>query len=238
MKQVFRVKKIKTICCWRAVDFTPPDVWHWALPSPTVGNQPHSEFPNWTQLETENNLTSSIPQALWQMDPFCHSVCIYTYMCTLALAQSLSNKPVFQKCLPAPGWGMKTPARIGKETWVADREIKPFKSNFPWCDCRDKHFPSSGFWVWGDEQTEKTSDLFSFHRCLYPFVSSSHLWQNSGDAGYPESPWAMRTAPWTIRWVSGSFSLEIRGALGWPCLGSSYSVSSSPRKEQAKTASV
>ncbi|KAL0616748.1 hypothetical protein AAY473_013596 [Plecturocebus cupreus] len=70
-----------------------------------------------------------------------------------APAASKSRTPP-KKCLPTPGWGIKTPARIGKEVRVADRERKPFKI---------------------------TSDKIL------------------GDAGHPESPWAMRTAPRTTR---------------------------------------
>ena len=58
-KQVFRVKNINTTCSRGAVDFTPANVRHPALLSPTVGPQPRSGFPNQTQLETENALTAA-----------------------------------------------------------------------------------------------------------------------------------------------------------------------------------
>ena len=103
LKQVFRVKNIKTTCSRGAVDFTPANVRHPALLSPTVGPQPRSGFPNRTQLETENTLTGRVSRSPWHTSPFCHSVCIYPYMCTLALSQRLSNKLVFQKCLPTVG---------------------------------------------------------------------------------------------------------------------------------------
>lgn len=201
MKQVFRVKKyiyIKTICSWRAVDFMPPNVGRPALLSPTAGTQPQAGFPNRTRLETESTPTAARKLSL-AIRPLL-SLRVYIHvMCTLALSQRLCNKRVFQKRLPTWGGDKNT-----SPYWVAHRKGKPFKRNFPWSNCRDKHFPSSGFWVWADEQAEKASDLLQFYRRVYPFVSSSCHWSE------PEGRWA----PWTAMGNENSTSGNQVGIMG------------------------
>lgn len=156
------------------MDFSPPNVRHRALLSPAVGHQPPCSSKPHTIRSRRRPRGGPPPARLGQRTPS-SLVCVYTCLCTLARTQGRRNKLVFQKCLPTPGWGIKTPACDWERVWVVHREREPFKSNFPWSPCRDKHSPSSGCRVWGAEQTEKASDR-QFYRCEYPSVSSSCLW--------------------------------------------------------------
>lgn len=170
MKQVLRVKNIKTICYWREwislLMFDTGLCGHW---------MPHSAFPEWARLGTENTRERH-PEALFGTCPPFVTPSAGTPMCVPWRSHRLRNKLVFQKWLPTLGWGINKAARPRKEVWVAYHKRKPFRSDFPWCDCREPHFPSSSFWVWGDMQTEKASHLLQFYRCIYLFISSSCFW--------------------------------------------------------------
>lgn len=85
----------------KGVDFT-PNVRHWALWSldatlcisrvSTVRNRKHPRAPP--------------RSSLWHLPPFCHSICGYTYVCTLAFTQT-QEQTRFSEAAANPGLGNK-----------------------------------------------------------------------------------------------------------------------------------
>ena len=134
---------------------------------------------------------------------------MYTYTCTLALGQRLSNKLVLQKCLPTRG-GNKTPACTAG--WHVAKE-NPSKAIFHVVTAEINTSHHLAFEIGEMSRRKNPQILFNstdVYTLLFLPVTADQIRR---DPGHPESPWATRTAPRATRWVSRGFPLTYTGLL-------------------------